>query len=81
MFCETEQELELLGKLQRQFPEKHELLLELISWVYINKPERFETIMTAQREGAMDMLELEDFNIESILRNNSKAHILEQIGE
>ena len=81
MFCETDQEKALFDLLTQQYPDKNAYLLELMAWVYINKPERFETIMTAQREGAMDMIELEDFNIESILRNNSKADILEQIGE
>ena len=81
MFCETDQEKALFDLLTQQYPDRNAYLLELMAWVYINKPERFETIMTAHREGAMNMIELEDFNIESILRNNSKAHILEQIGE
>jgi len=46
MYCETERELELLGKLQRQFPESNAYLLELVAWVYLNKPEEFERIMS-----------------------------------
>jgi len=45
MYCETERELELLGKLQRQFPESNAYLLELVAWVYLNKPDDFERIM------------------------------------
>lgn len=45
MYCETQRELELLAKLQRQFPESNDYLLELVSWVYLNKPDEFERIM------------------------------------
>jgi hypothetical protein len=51
MYCETERELELLGKLQRQFPESNSYLLELVSWVYLNKPDDFARIM-AEHEAA-----------------------------
>ena len=30
MYCETQRELELLAKLQRQFPESNDYLLELV---------------------------------------------------
>ena len=49
-----------------------------MAWVYINKPERFESIMASQKDGEMNMIDLEDFDIETI---KNKAHNLEQIEE
>ena len=62
MYCETQRELELLGKLQRQFPESKNYLLELVAWVYLNKPNEFERIMAdheaARGEPLVDITQL-----------------------
>lgn len=86
MFCETEQELELLGKLQRQFPEKNELLLELIAWVYVNKPDRFEQLMEEHKQRGEHLIDLGDVDYKTFFRNSqenpgSPAAMDEQIGE
>jgi hypothetical protein len=78
MFCETDQEKALFNLLTEQYPDKNVYLLELMSWVYINKPERFESIMSAHKEGKMNMIDLENFDIETL---KNKAHILERIEE
>ena len=75
MFCETDQEKALFNLLTEQYPDKNVYLLELMSWVYINKPERFESIMSAHKEGEINMMDLENFDIERI---KNKAHILER---
>jgi hypothetical protein len=71
MFCDTERELELLGKLQRQFPEKNELILELIAWVYLNKPERFEEIMAEHKERGDELVDLSNVDYKNILRGTT----------
>jgi hypothetical protein len=53
-------------------------LLELMAWVYINRPEQFENIMSAHKEGDMNVIDLEDFDIETI---KNKANILDKIEE
>ena len=68
MFCCTEKEMELLGKLQRQFPEKNELILELMAWVYLNKPERFEDIMKEHEEKGEQLIDLSNVDYKNILR-------------
>jgi hypothetical protein len=78
MFCETDQEKALFNLLTEQYPDKNVYLLELMSWVYINKPERFESIMSAHKEGEIKIIDLENFDIETI---KNKAHILERIEE
>ena len=78
MFCETDREKALFNLLTEHYPDKNAYLLELMSWVYINKPERFDSIMATQNEGNMNMIDLEDFDIETI---KTKAHILERIAE
>lgn len=78
MFCETDQEKALFSLLTEKYPDKNPYLLELIAWVYINKPERFESIMSSHKNGDMNMIDLEDFDIETI---KSKAYILEEIEE
>lgn len=78
MFCETDQEKALFNLLTEQYPDKNVYLLELMSWVYINKPERFESIMSAHKEGEINIIDLENFDIATI---KNKAHILERIEE
>lgn len=62
--------MELLGKLQRQFPEKNELILELVAWVYLNKPERFEQIMKEHEERGQQLIDLTNVDYKNILREN-----------
>lgn len=71
MFCDTERELELLGKLQRQFPEKNQLILELIAWVYLNKPERFQEIMAEHKERGDELVDLSNVDYKNILRGTT----------
>jgi hypothetical protein len=68
MYCQTEKELELLEKLQKQFPEQQELLLELIAWVYLNKPERFEQIMQDHKERGKELIDLGEMDYSTILQ-------------
>lgn len=56
MYCETERELALLGKLQRQYPESNTYLLELVAWVHLNKPEEFIRIMAEHEAGGGEPL-------------------------
>ncbi len=78
MFCETDREKALFNLLVEQHPEKNAYLLDLMSWVYINRPDKFESIMSAHKEGDMNLIELKDFDINSI---NKNTHNLEQIEE
>ncbi len=71
MFCSTEREMTLLGKLQKQFPEKNELILELIAWVYLNKPERFEEIMKEHEEKGDELIDLSNVDYKNILREGN----------
>jgi len=68
MFCSTEREMALLGKLQKQFPEKNELILELIAWVYLNKPGRFEEIIKEHEEKGEQLIDLSNVDYKNILR-------------
>lgn len=78
MFCETDREKALFNLLTEQYPDKNAYLLELMAWVYINRPEKFENIMSAHKEGDMNVIDLEDFDIETI---KNKANILDKIEE
>jgi hypothetical protein len=78
MFCETDREKALFNLLTEQYPEMSAYLLELMAWVYINRPEQFENIMSAHKEGDMNVIDLEDFDIETI---KNKANILDKIEE
>lgn len=66
MYCETATEKTLHQSLIEQFPQSNEYLLDLIAWVFINKPDRFEEIMVAHRENALDMIDLADVDIAHI---------------
>ena len=68
MFCTTEREMALLGKLQKQFPENNELILELIAWVYLNKPKRFEEIIKEHEEKGEQLVDLSNVDYKNILR-------------
>jgi hypothetical protein len=78
MFCETDREKALFNLLTEQYPDRNAYLLELMAWVYINRPDKFESIMSAHKEGDMNLIELKDFDINSI---NTNTHNLEQIEE
>jgi hypothetical protein len=78
MFCETDREKALFNLLTEQYPDRNAYLLELMAWVYINRPDKFESIMSAHKEGDMNVIDLEDFDIETI---KNKANILDKIEE
>lgn len=71
MYCETPQEKELFESLQHHYPNHLPYLLDLLAWVYINKPDRYEEIMSEYREkGENQLIELQDFDIKTILKNS-----------
>jgi hypothetical protein len=70
MYCETPEEQECFKRLKEYYPTQHDYLLDLIAWVFTNKPERFhEIIKEHQESGATDtMMDLENFDIKSIMK-------------
>jgi hypothetical protein len=70
MYCETPEEHECFKRLKEYYPTQHDYLLDLIAWVFTNKPERFnEIIKEHQESGATDsMMDLENFDINSIMK-------------
>lgn len=73
MYCETPEEHECFKRLKEYYPTQHDYLLDLIAWVFTNKPERFnEIIKEHQESGATDtMMDLENFDINSIMKKQS----------
>lgn len=70
MYCETAEEQECFNRLKEFYPSQHEYMLDLIAWVFTNKPERFEEIMAEHREKGNDtMIDLENFDIKSIMKS------------
>lgn len=72
MYCETGEEYECFKRLKEFYPAQNDYMLDLIAWVFTNKPERFEEIMAEHREkGQGDMIDLENFDIKSIMKKES----------
>jgi len=72
MYCETAEEQDCFKRLKEFYPAQHDYMLDLIAWVFTNKPERFEEIMAEHREkGEVDMIDLENFDIKSIMKKES----------
>lgn len=69
-YCETQQEIEVFEKLKTKFPNSPIFMLDLMAWVFINKPERFEEIML-EHQNNMDeiMIELENVDYKKIMRH------------
>lgn len=69
-FCETVEEVQCFEKLRTKFPNSPVFMLDLMSWVFINKPDRFEQIMK-EHQNNMDevMIELKDFDYRTIMKN------------
>lgn len=68
MYCETPEEQECFKRLKEHYPGQHDYMLDLIAWVFTNKPERFEEIIKEQRESGEEMMDLENFDIKSIMK-------------
>ena len=73
MYCETAEEQECFKRLKEFYPGQHDYMLDLIAWVFTNKPDRFEEIMAEHREKGEkgDMIDLENFDIKSIMKKES----------
>lgn len=71
MYCETAEEQECFKRLKEFYPAQHDYMLDLIAWVFTNKPERFEEIMAEHREKGEkgEMIDLENFDIKSIMKS------------
>jgi hypothetical protein len=68
MYCETTEEQECFKRLKDYYPSQHEYLLDLIAWVFTNKPDRFEEIIKEHQEKGDEMIDLENFDIKTIMK-------------
>lgn len=69
-YCESIEEKACFEKLRNKFPTTPIFMLDLMSWVFVNKPERFEEIMT-EHQNNMDtnLVELKDIDYKMFLKN------------
>jgi hypothetical protein len=68
MYCVTTEEQECFKRLKDYYPSQHEYLLDLIAWVFTNKPDRFEEIIKEHQEKGDEMIDLENFDIKTIMK-------------
>ena len=69
MYCESPEEVNLFETLKFHYPDYLPYMLDLIAWVYINKPQRYEEIMNEHKKlGSDELIELQDFDIKTILK-------------
>ncbi len=70
MYCETAEEQECFNRIKQHYPMQHEYLLDLLAWVFVNKPERFDEIIKEHQAGpnADAMMDLENFDIKTIMK-------------
>jgi hypothetical protein len=70
MYCETPEEHDCFKRLKDAYPSQHEYLLDLMAWVFINKPERFNEIIKEHQENTTGekMIDLENFDIKTIMK-------------
>jgi hypothetical protein len=68
MYCVTTEEQECFKRLKEYYPSQHEYLLDLIAWVFTNKPDRFEEIIKEHQEKGDEMIDLENFDIKTIMK-------------
>ncbi len=74
MYCETAEEQECFRRLKEHYPSHHDYLLDLIAWVFTNKPERFEEIIKEHRDGNQEeMIDLENFDIKTIMKQGGST--------
>jgi hypothetical protein len=72
MFCETPDEITLYDLLRSNFQTAHDYTLDLMAWVYINKPDRFYQIIEAHKQTDNNQLvELESIDIKKLLQNKN----------
>lgn len=70
MYCETENEIAIFNKLRNAYPDKNEYLMDLMAWVFYNRPERFCEIIEAHKDATNDLMDLADFDISPLLKHN-----------
>lgn len=68
MYCETTEEQECFKRLKEYYPSQHDYLLDLVAWVFTNKPDRFEEIIKEHQEKGDAMIDLENFDIKTIMK-------------
>jgi len=69
MFCEKIDELDCYNKLIANYPNQPAFMIDIMAWVYINKPDKFDKIIEEfKSNGKQDMIDLETFDIKSILK-------------
>jgi hypothetical protein len=73
MFCETVEELDLYAILRNQFCNSHDYTLDLMAWVFLNKPDKFKKIIDEHMEANVDganseLIEMQSIDIQSLLQ-------------
>jgi hypothetical protein len=69
MYCETKAEQAVFELLKESYPGKNDYLMDLMAWVFVNRPERFNEIMEEHRKsGNEELVELENLDIKALLR-------------
>jgi len=69
MYCENKEELAVFEVLKQSYPGKNDYLMDLMAWVFVNRPERFSEIMQAHRESGNDeLVDLENVDMKALLR-------------
>jgi hypothetical protein len=69
MYCENKEELAVFEVLKQSYPGKNDYLMDLMAWVFVNRPERFSEIMQAHRESGNDeLVDLENLDMKALLR-------------
>ena len=69
MYCENKEELAVFEVLKQSYPGKNDYLMDLMAWVFVNRPERFSEIMQAHREsGNNELVDLENVDMKALLR-------------
>ena len=69
MYCETKEEQAVFEVLKESYPGKNDYLMDLMAWVFVNRPERFSEIMQAHRgSGNEELVDLANVDIKALLR-------------
>jgi len=72
MYCESYEEKECLKKLEAAYPNQLYAILDLMAWVFINKPERFDEIISEYKNKEdHTMINLEDVDYKKLLKHAS----------
>lgn len=72
MFCETPEEIELYDLLRSRFQTAHDYTLDLMAWVYINKPDKFYQIIETHKQcDNNQLIELESIDMKKLLQREN----------